>query len=134
MVSEKRTKVQHGGSHTRRSIPEAASLEYAIEVLDCGTPSSGQVSSNELGQLKDWLNMAPKRTQRFIRVNAGSSKGRETYDDGTPIVVGSSDEGAASYRRPELASDPGKQGRHREIFTHRGMRNANHQSVPETYS
>lgn len=61
-------------------------------------------------------NEAPKHTQRHASVNAGSPTGRESYGDGTPVVVGAREslahgEGAASEKRPEPFPDQERQGR-----------------------
>ena len=83
-----------------------------------------------MNQLKN--KRAPKRTQRQTSAKAGWSKGRESYDHGTPIVVGeresrSHGEGAAPESGPEPSLDKGRQGRcHREsLMEGREMRDTN---------
>jgi hypothetical protein len=64
----------------------------------------------------------PTRTQRFIGANTGNSTGRESYEFGTPVVVGAQEscvhgEGATLERGPESPLDTGRQGRYREVST-----------------
>src|SRR5215471_9558888 len=68
----------------------------------------------------------PKRTDRFIGVNAGSPTRRETHGDGPPIVPGWFGEGAALERGPERAREKGAQGRYREVSSGKvcGMQSA----------
>jgi hypothetical protein len=75
----------------------------------------------------------PKRTTRFIRAKAGSPTRRETQGDGTPIVAGIFGEGAAHQNEPERAMIQARREGISKEPDERGMRNANHRSVPGTY-
>jgi hypothetical protein len=75
----------------------------------------------------------PKRTQRFIRAKAGSPTRRETQGDGTPILAEIFGEGAAHQNEPERAMIQARREGISKEPDERGMRNADHRSVPGTY-
>ncbi len=79
---------------------------------------------------------APKRTTRFIVVNAGSPTRRESHGDGTLIVVS---KGTKLFpkevkehpsKEGQSIQDTGMQGREEEFPLEKGMRNAKRRPLP----
>jgi hypothetical protein len=99
-------RVRLGKRSTRHTVPVVTPCDICERSRRIEGSPQGKAISEMVKRTKGHLTTL--NVQR--RVNAGSSKGRESYDDGTPIVV-SNDKGAAPEGGPESSPDQRGKGR-----------------------